>query len=140
MSKILRVSDRIKLKIADITFTIAPLNQMQKIEVSECTKIGPEGKEVFDLLRAQTLLIKYSLKEVEGVEDEHGEPYQLSFENDSLSDDCVTEIFTLEEKHLLTTAAWQCLNGLPDKLTDPINGKKLKGVALELVGKKKVSD
>lgn len=140
MSKIMRVSDRIKIKIKDVVFTIAPLNQMQKIEVSECTKIGPNGEEVFDLLRAQTLLVKYSLKDIEGVEDEHGESYRLEFENDVLTEDCVTEIFTLEEKSLLTTASWQCLNGLPDKLTDPVNGKKLKGVALELVKRKKPSD
>ena len=136
MSKILKMSDRIKIKVGKTTFIIGPLNQMQKIELSECTKMAPGGEEVYDLSRAQVLLIKYGLKGLEGVTDAHGDPYKLEFENDILTDDCLSEVFTLEARAEYLTAAWQCLNNLPDKITDPVTGKKMKGVALELVPKK----
>lgn len=134
MSKILRQSDRIKIKVGDVTFTIAPLNYLQKIEVSEQTKMGPGGEEIFDFIRAQSLLIKYGLKDLDGVQDASGEPYRLEFEGEYLSDDCLSEIFTLKEKSDYVTAHFQCLNEYPEKLVDPF-GKKMKGVSLELVSK-----
>jgi len=113
---ILRMSDRIKIKVNKITFTIAPLNQLQKIEIAEQTKIDKSGFEVFDLLRAQTLLIKYGLKGLDGVTDASGEPYELEFEGDSLSDECVSEVFTIQEKSEYLVAHWQCLNEFLGKM------------------------
>jgi len=133
----MRLTDRVKVKVGEITFILGPLTQMQKIELSECTKIDTNGESVYDLTRAQTLLVKYGLKGIEGVTDADDEPYRLDIQNGVLTDDCVSEVFTLEEKNLYIQSAWQCLNSIPDKLTDPVNGKKLKGVALERVGKKK---
>jgi len=133
----MRQTDRIRISVGKTVFIVSPLTQIQKIEISECTKIDLNGEMVYDLTRAQTLLIKYGLKGIEGVTDGDDEPYSLTFENGVLSDECLSEVFTLEERNLYIQAAWQCLNSIPDKLTDPVNGKKLKGVALERVGKKK---
>lgn len=133
---ILRMSDRIKIKVNKVTFTIAPLNQLQKIEIAEQTKIDKSGFEVFDLLRAQTLLIKYGLKGLDGITDASGEPYELEFEGDSLSDECVSEVFTVQEKSEYLVAHWQCLNEFPGKIIDPETKKKVKGVDLELISKR----
>ena len=133
MSKIMRLTDRVKITVNKTSFIIGALSQLQKIELSECTRIDDKGESVYDLTRAQTLLVKYGLKGVEGVTDADDKPYKVVMENGILSDDCVSEIFTLEEKSQYIQAAWQCLNNIPDKLTDPVNGKKLKGVALERV-------
>jgi hypothetical protein len=139
MGKILRQTDRIKVSIGKSIFTLAPLTQLQKIEISECTKIEKGGDEVLDIARAQALLVKYSLKDIEGIEDYEGNEYSLEMENDSLTDECVAEIFTLEEKSSFLIAAWQCMNGFPGKITNPATGKPLKGVALEILSKKKPS-
>ena len=136
MSKIMRLTDRVKISIGKTVFIIGPLSQNQKIELSECNKIDINGDSVYDLTRAQTLLVKYGLKGIEGVTDYDGSPYKLEITNGVLSDECVSEIFTLEEKSLYIQSAWQCLNTIPDKLSDPVSGKKLKGVALERVSKK----
>lgn len=136
MSKILKMTDRIKINVGKVSFTIAPLNQFQKIEISEQQKIGVGGDVEFDLMRAQTLLVKYGLKDIEGAFDLDGEPYKLEFDGDVLSDDCISEVFTLEQRPDYVTAHWQCLNEFPDKLVSPYDGKKLKGVALELVRNK----
>ena len=130
MAKLMRLKDRVKLTIGEVVFTIAPLNYAQKQELSECTRISG-GEEVFDLLKAQVLYIKYALKDIDGVEDYNGDKYELEFDGDVLTDDCVSEILCLEQKEKLTIAAWQILNGIQE-LRDPVTGKKLSGVKLEV--------
>ena len=56
-NKILRLSDRIKLDIGGVVFTIAPLNQFQKINLANCTTIR-NGQDHYDLLGAQALYLK----------------------------------------------------------------------------------
>jgi len=135
MSKILRLTDRIKLTIGDVVFTIAPLNHHQKINLSNCTTVK-NGEDHYDLLRAQALYLKYGVKGVEGVVGYDDQPYVLSFEGDELTDDCVSEILGLEQRGKLTTAAWQLLNGVKD-LVDPVTGEKLDGVSLEVLSRGK---
>lgn len=135
MAKILKMSDRIHLKIDEITFVIAPLSYMQKQELASCTKII-KGEEHYDLLRAQALYIKYGLKDVIGIEDYDGNEYKLEFEGDYLSDNCVSEVLSLDQRTTLTTSAWQLLNGIQE-LKDPITGEKLEGVELEVKSEKK---
>jgi len=135
MAKILRLSDRIKLTIGDVVFTIAPLNHFQKIELSNCTTIR-NGEDHYDLLKAQSLYLKFAVKNVEGLECFDGEEYKLEFQNDELTDNCVSELLSLEQRGKLTTAAWQLLSGIQE-LSDPITGEKLNGVSLEVVSKGK---
>lgn len=124
------MSDRINLEIGELTFVLAPLDYLKKQELASCTKII-KGEEHYDLLKSQALYIKYALKDVKGLEDYNGDEYTLSFEGNSLTDDCVSEILNLEEKEKLTIAAWQLLNGIKE-LRDPITGEKLEGVELKV--------
>ncbi len=137
MIKILRLTDRINLKMGKVTFQLAPLSNDRKREISSCTTLSA-GEHVFDHGKAQHLYLKYSLKCITGVKDFHGESYSLEFENDYLTDDCVSEVFMLPQKETLMTCAWQVMNGIPDKLVDEDN-KPVKGVALEVVQKVKQS-
>jgi len=130
MTKILRLKDRLKLKIDDVTFKLAPLSHLQKQELAGCTKMQ-NGEEIFDLTRAQALYIKYSLKDIDGVEDYSGEKYELEFDGDVLTDDCVSEVFNLEQREKLNIAAWQLVQGVQE-LKDPVTGKPLEGVDLEV--------
>ena len=134
-SKILRLTDRVNLRIGDVTFVIAPLNHFQKIELSNCTTIK-NGEDHYDLLRAQALYLKYAIKDVSGIEDYEGNEYKLEFNNDELTDDCVSEILSLDQRSTLTTCAWQLLNGIKE-LIDPVTGDKLDGVELEVTFKGK---
>jgi len=133
MSKILRLSDRINLKIGDITFVLAPFSTERKQELASCTKIE-NGEETYDLLKAQIIYIKNSVRDVKGLETYSGDEYTLEFEDEEktkLTDDCVSELMNLEESSKLTTAAWQLINGIKE-LKDPISGEKLEGVELEV--------
>lgn len=95
------------------------------------------GEETIDLVRTQFLYIKYGLKGIEGIEDYDGKPYELEFEGDHLTDQCVDELFNFNQKDDFINIAWQLFNGMPDKIIDPQTGKQMKGVKLEVVGKTK---
>jgi hypothetical protein len=131
-SKILRLTDRIRLTIGDVVFVLAPLSHFQKIDLSNCTTIR-NGEDSYDLLAAQALYIKYSVKSIEGLETYDGNKYELEFNGDELTDNCVSEILSLEQKSTLAISAWQLLSGIKD-LVDPTTGEKLEGVELEVVG------
>lgn len=137
MVKIIKMSDRIKLSVKDVTFWIAPLSKEQKAEASNCTTITHGGTTTIDLFSAQAVYIKYGLKKVEGLEDHHGNKYKLSFENECLTEDCISEILYLPESEALNNYFWQSLNGLPTTIKDPHTGKKMTGVILDVVSKEK---
>lgn len=130
MSKILKMTDRIALTIGDVTFKVAPLSFLQKQELANCTKMNG-GDEIFDLVRAQAMYIKFALKDIQGVEDYAGKKYELTFDGDVLSDDCVSEVLNLEQREKLNIAAWQLLQGIQD-LKDPVTGEPMQGVELEV--------
>ena len=125
------MKDRISLKIGKVTFKLAPMTYLHKQELAQCTRLV-SGEEHFDLLLAQSIYIKYSLKEVDGLKLYDGSKYELEFEGDYLTDGCVSEILNIEEKEKFCTAAWQLLNGVKE-LTNPVTGKKLTGVKLEVI-------
>lgn len=132
--KILRLTDRITLEVGPVTFKLAPLSYSQKAELSSCTKFQ-DGKEVIDTLKSTFLAIKFSLKEIKGVEDLDGKPYKLEFEGGVLKDECVEDILNLEQSSELTIAAFQLMQGIPKEIVSPITGKPLKGVSVS-VGKR----
>lgn len=140
MTKILRITDRVDFKIGEVTFTCAPLNKDQKMEItSSFIEKGKDQK--FNLAKAQQLYLKYSIKGISGVEDFHGNKYELSFdENGNLTDDCLSEILQIEQNPKLLTALWQNLNGYNEDLRDPVTNEKLEGVALELHKPREMSD
>ena len=136
MAKILRLTDTVIISVGDVKFHISPLSHEKKIELANCTKVVG-GVDHYDLAAAQRLYVKYGLKKIEGVEGYEKEPYELQFdENGNLTDDCISEVFSLEQRTDFTVAAWQLLNGMKP-LINPGTGKPLKGVTAEVVSKGK---
>ena len=131
--KIYRLSDRIPVKIGEITFKLGPMTAEQRIDVMECYEtVG--GETVGDMVRATMKVIKYSVKDVDGIEYATDEgQYKVQFEDDSkraLSDECVDELLGLEQKTELATVCYAFLNGIPSEIIDPRTKKKLKGVEM----------
>jgi hypothetical protein len=138
MAKIMKMSDRIKLKIGEIEVVIAPLSFSRKQDFASCTKIVG-GKEEYDLGKAQYLYMKYSIKDIKGLENYDGSKYELQFSDESkseLTDECVDELMNIEIKQTLMNAMWQLLNGIQE-LKDPMTGEKLEGVNLEVMSQGK---
>jgi len=133
--KILSMKDRVKLTLGKITLTLKPLNIFEQSKVGEQKKMQA-GVEIEDLVLSSFAYVKYSLKGIEGVKTQSGEPYELEFEEDSgyLTDDCASEIFSLnlgeELFHAIQSLRW---NNVPEKLTYLGTKKALKGVKLEVI-------
>jgi len=124
LAKILKRTDRIKFKVGEVTFTLAPFTYEQKMEMSECitTKAGVNRVDMF---KTQTLMLKYGVKDIDGVED-----YELEFDSSgNLTDECISELLYLDQSIPMLSACYEIHNGLPDKLLT-------EGVELEVVSKK----
>lgn len=133
MPKVLRMTDRCSLTIKDVVFIWGPLSEKQRIEIRTATKIR-NGQEVTDVYLANSLLLKYTLKEIKGLKDFHGDDYKLELIDGVLTDDCLSEVRSIEYADQYITAAWDMMETIPDKLTDS-QGNELEGVALELLPK-----
>lgn len=131
MAKVLRLTDRVKITVKDVSFVIAPLDNGQKLEIGRAMRKNA-GEDEINLVDSQHLYIKYGLKELHGVEDFHGNKYELRFEGDHLTDDCVSEICSMEQKTELMTECWKMMGGLDDETIKNL-GKKIKGVRLDIL-------
>jgi hypothetical protein len=134
MVKIYRPSDRIVVKIGDVTFKLAPLTLHQKTEVQAAMIEGKGKLNIRDLTRGIALALKYSLKSVQGIVDSDGNQYQLSQENGILTDECIDDLMNMEISNQLAMIASNMATGVPKVFTDD-KGQPLKGV--ELIEEKK---
>ena len=132
------MSDRITLDIKGVTFKLSPLSFAQKGEIHACTQMNG-GVEEQDTIRMTFLAVKYTVKEVKGIIDSNDNEYELVFEGESLSDECVNDLLNLEICQEVGIAALNFLNGVPVKICDQFQ-KEIPGVELSFPqgeGKKK---
>lgn len=127
--KILTLKDRVKVTVDEIVFYIAPLGREAKRELAGC-RFTESGEDKMDLFKANSILLKYGLKDVEGLKTYSGDDYKLEFDGDVLSDDSIGDMFNLPVKDKLLAASWSISNGAHEEFN-------LDGVALEVVQKKK---
>lgn len=133
MATILSMKDRIKLTIGEVEFTLKPLNKMELLEVTS-HKTMESGVQVEDLLRSAFAYIKFALKGISGVKMHNGEDYELEFEGDYLTDDCVSEIFSLNMGegfiHVIQRLKH---NEIQEKPTYFRTKREIEGVKLEII-------
>lgn len=123
---IYRLTDRIPVKIDDLTFWVAPMSFAEKLALNQAVKTTG-GVEVMDAAKVAFLTIKFSVKEVEGIKLPDGSDYPLSFDaSGALTDDCVSELLQIDTSPKLVTAC-----GL---LTREIKEHSIKGVKIDLKG------
>ena len=133
MAQILSMKDRVKLKLAKVTFILKPLNVMEQNEIMSHKKVEA-GETVDDILMQAFAHLKFALKGIEGVKTASGDDYKLEFDGDYLSDDCASEIFTLElGAEFYHAAQYLKSNSIHNKLTYIGTKKPLKGVKLEIM-------
>lgn len=128
MAKLYRVTDKLPIKIGDITFKISPLTFEQRSEVQADLSAAAEG----DMQRATDgtfKAIKYAVKSIEGIETYDGSEYELDFDGKFLSDVAVNDLLNLEIFPELARVATSLINGVPDSIDDE-DGKPVKGISL----------
>lgn len=137
--KILRMTDRIRLTVGELEFLLAPLSKDRKSEVLNYSSTIEGGNMMVNLAEAQLLYLKYGLKDIKGLTDHDGKPYKLEFENDHLTEDCLSELFGIQDAIDKVCLFYnQNLTTFSDELKDPTTGKKIKGVKLEILSAKEV--
>lgn len=124
--KVLKLTDRVKIKIGDVTFKVAPLSYENKLEMAGCFKMDG-GTQVQDIGRQMILALKYGVKEVEGITYADGTEYSLVFNDDgSLSDLSLSELLTGDQASDLLSTVFAVSNLNKDP--------QLEGVEVEMPG------
>jgi hypothetical protein len=80
---IYKMSDRIPVEIGELRFWISPLSYGQKMDLSNCSSVV-SGEQKIDGVKFASLLLKYSIKEIEGLTNFDGTEYKLSFDKECI--------------------------------------------------------
>ncbi len=111
--KVYKLTDKISLKIDEIEIKFSPLSYQQKQEVlSVMTEAQKEGS-VAKMNDGIILALKYSLKSVSGLKNDDETDYQITFENEMVSQDSIETILNLPMSSKMQTIAGKLLNGVP---------------------------
>lgn len=133
MITVYRQCDRIPLEISGVKFSIKPLSYFEKMEVTKAISIQ-SGQQLETILETTRLLLKFSVKEVEGIGYPDGTPMKLIFDDSgALEDESINELMSMEITKELNTALGQFSNGVPDEIVDE-NGKPIKNIKILPMG------
>jgi len=119
-----KVDAKIELEIGGIIVVISPLSFLDK---SEILAIGEnDGGMLKNQLAMAVESIKRAVKDVKGIKNEDGSPYELKFADGCLSDDCFSDLLNLEISNSIIEACSQLVNGVPKSFGANIKVKKSK--------------
>lgn len=122
MSKIYRISDRIKVKVGDLIAIIGPLTRHQKQEVQTAFM---QGK----MADGTALAIKYGLKSIEGLETVDGDEYKIKSDKGGLNDSTIDDLFNIPEFNLLSAACISKVNSFDTDFKNKETGEEIDGVS-----------
>jgi len=130
MTTIYRKSDRVRVKIDGVTFSLAPLSAHQKAEIQAAMLNGRRNMDIKEATQGVVLALKYSIKDVDGVFNTDGTPYRLQLdENKCLSEECVDDLLNLEITEKLSLVCSSLIRKIPDEFTNE-KGEKMEGVEI----------
>ena len=140
MAKIYRTTDRICVKIEDVTLKFSPLTLDQKSEIQQELLSSMKEVDIAKASRGIMLALKYGLKHIEGVEDSDGKPYQLTFDNlGHLAEECIHDLLNLDISNKLALVSSSFVKGVPKVFTNrdgkPIDGVEVLNQAKDTAGK-----
>lgn len=130
MSKIYKTSDRLPVKIGDITFKVSPLTFQQRSEINACITHANRELDFAKMAQSTFLAVKYAIKEISTIATFEGESFELKFDEDgTLCEETCNDLLNLEISPELSAFATNLLAGVPDKILDE-DGKPVKGIKL----------
>lgn len=124
MVRVSRPSDRIKIDIGGLVFTISPLTYDQKTEIQVLAAQGG----IKNGLDAARLAVKYAVKDVNGLEELDGSEFRPQVDTDGVSNEDLDVIFNLEQCDKLSFACLNLLQSVPREFINPHTGEPLEGV------------
>ncbi|MDX9731065.1 MAG: hypothetical protein RBT63_04785 [Bdellovibrionales bacterium] len=120
MAVIYRPTDRLKYEIGELTFTIAPLDYVQKNEIVEAIKAAQAARSVKEIHDASLLALKYALKGVNGATYADGEPFDLKFDGSLVADESVHELLNIDVAPKLLALIGAFISNVPSELPDGV--------------------
>ncbi len=124
-----RNTDRVTLKIHDVTFSVKPLTYKEKADITSTISLDG-GMQTEDTMSSVQKIMKYSVKEVKGINYPDGSPLKLKFDDKNhLEEDSIDELLNMEITTDLTTALYSFMQGVPKKIVG-IDGKKMDHVKI----------
>lgn len=120
MARIYKTTDRISYKIGDLLIKISPMTVQDKATLNEYMQKGRSG-DTRALIEGSMFAIKAALKEVKGLEDSQGNPYNLEFDdNNYVTENCINDLMNIAESSLMVTLCSQLIAGIPSTLPEGI--------------------
>ena len=130
MAKIYKTTDRITIKIDDITLKIAPLSLSQKADVTSLMMQGQKDADYMKLNQAILKAVSYCVKSVEGLKDSNDEDYKLKLdENGFVSEESLNDLSNCAVSEKILKVSSQLINGVPSDF-------KIEGVEVKTDEKK----
>lgn len=123
--KVYRPSDKIKIKVDNLTFTIRPLTYHEKVEIQKYAVLA--SSDFQSGMMAGYLAIKYAVVAVDGLETPDGSPFVFTGTDEDL--DALFNLNATSDK--LVAACLNLITGVPSEFKD-LGGNKLNNV--EFVG------
>lgn len=115
-----RCSDRIKVKIGELEFLLAPLSMEHKLKIAGLTKMH-KGEEKSDPVSMALMTMKHSIKGMSGASNLDGSEYKLQFEESGeLTDESVGDLFNIPMNDKLASACIAIGNGQLDSKLDGV--------------------
>ena len=136
MAVLLRKKDRVAVSIEGIKLKLAPLTFAAKMEINDVL-VGSDENDLAASMKASKIAIACAVKELDGIETIEGEKYELEFDGDKLSEECVDDLLNLEICPKLMVACTSLLGGIPHEIVDPATGKPMEGVEIKMPKKAK---
>ena len=134
--QIYRATDRIPFKIGDSVFYLSPLTYQQKIDFSSAQS-SESGDVQVNVLDGAFKAIKFSVKDISGIEYADGKPYKLQFKEGVLTDECVGDLLNMDATNkLIMCCASVCRSQYTD-VTDPTTGEPIEGIEVLPVNSKR---
>jgi hypothetical protein len=133
--KIRKTTEKIAVNVGDLVIKISPLTFEQKCDIQVVLSAGTTTA----ILKASKLAMKCAIKEISGLENPDGSPYEVTFDEIGLSDDVINDLGNSEIGDNLNYMCISLLNGLPKQFENPVTKKPLDGVSFvdEAVTEKK---
>lgn len=132
--KIIRASDKVKIKIHSTEVVIQPLTYGKRVEMAKFVKVQ-DGKEVQDYANSMMFLVKNTVK---GISLE-GESIPLEFKDDELTEESMSDVMGILEGNqeaFKDIAIVSSSAGKPaSKVIDPLNKSEIEGVEVSILPK-----
>lgn len=125
-------SDRFSLKVDGVEFLLSPLTQKQKLDVLSVGQInnGEQGKSLDMAMKT----IQYCLKGVKGIERPDGSEFEIKMDKGVASEESIDTLMNCQVSDTVMSACMQFLNGIPDKIVNPVSGEAMDGVEFSYSG------